>query len=143
LRILISRTVTLYGETLSVHTSNHYSQFKKKLIRIVTNSHYMEHTAPLFKSTNILPVDKLHLYLLALHKFKKIVNNNDHYSAFHNYNTRSCYDVHIPFHRLTVTQHSVPFACAHAWNDLPLYLKNCQNIHQFKKLLKIHLISTI
>ena len=108
---------------------------QKKLIRLITKSHYLEHTAPLFKSTNILPIEQMHSYLLAVHMFKKISINSINPEIFHNYNTRHCSNIQIPFHRLAISQHSVSYNCVHIWNKLPPSIKNCVNLKLFKKLL--------
>ena len=129
----------VWGNTFPTHVKP-IIVLQKKLVRIITNSHYLEHTSPLFKLTNILPYEKLHSYLLALHMFRKLSSNQIRNSTRHDYNTRSGSEIHIPFHRLSISQHSVDYASGHVWNMLPQYLKNCVNMRQFKKLLKNHLM---
>ena len=70
----------VWGNTFPIHLKP-LIILQKKLICVITNSDYLDHTAPLFKLTNILPIDKLHSYLLALHMFKKLTVNSDHYTV--------------------------------------------------------------
>ena len=43
---------------------------QKKIIRIITFSHYISHTQPLFQDLSILPLEKLVLYRIALIMYK-------------------------------------------------------------------------
>ena len=43
---------------------------QKKIIRIITFSHYISHTQPLFQYLSILPLEKLVLYRIALIMYK-------------------------------------------------------------------------
>ena len=43
---------------------------QKKIIRIITFSHYVSHTQPLFQDISILPLEKLTLYRIALIMYK-------------------------------------------------------------------------
>ena len=131
----------VWGNTFPIHLKP-LIILQKKLIRVITNSDYLDHTAPLFKLTNILPIDKLHSYLLALHMFKKLTVNSDQYTVGHIYGTRSRSNIPVPFHRLSVSQHSVSYASAHVWNQLPVSIRNYQNIKTFKKMLKNHLFTS-
>ena len=132
----------VWGNTFPSHVKSLIT-LQKKLIRIITNSDYLDHTTPLFKLTDILPLDKLHSYLLAVHMFKKLSVNSSQYAVNHNYSTRKRSNIPVPFHRLSVSQHSVSYACANVWNLLPISIRNCQNIQKFKRDLKNHFISSL
>ena len=43
---------------------------QKKIIRIITCSHYVSHTQPLFQDLSILPLEKLVHYCIALILYK-------------------------------------------------------------------------
>ena len=55
-------------------TTNHLTpvfKLQKRAIRAITFSRYRDHSAPLFKSLNILPLEKLYLYNIALIMYKR------------------------------------------------------------------------
>ena len=73
------------------------SQSTKKCVRIITRSHYLEHSEPLFNHLYILPFKKLVIHRIALLMFKysigvlptpihSLFTRNDDY---HHYNTRN------------------------------------------------------
>ena len=43
---------------------------QKKILRIITFSHYVSHAQPLFQDLSILPLEKLVLYRIALIMYK-------------------------------------------------------------------------
>jgi hypothetical protein len=51
---------------------NRLHVMQKKVIRIITNSEYFAHTAPLFVNHNIMNVYKLHAYFVGVFVFKAI-----------------------------------------------------------------------
>ena len=76
---------------------NRYFLAQKRVVRIITFSHYLAHTQPLFQSLSILPVDKLFLnqIVIVMYKYcnglllnvmnRLYVKNKD----IHSHNTRS------------------------------------------------------
>ena len=77
---------------------------QKKIIRIISNVPYREHTEPLFKTLNILPIAKLHVFAVQLcvyklnHKmlpeiFNSLFIKNE---QIHTHNTRSAKHFHLP-----------------------------------------------
>ena len=71
-------------------------KFKKKTVRIISNSSFLSHTDELFKELNTLPVHKLKLHRICLQMYK--YNNTlpesiselfVPYTAIHTYNTRN------------------------------------------------------
>ena len=77
-------------------------KLQKKIIRIITNSKFKEHTGPLFKELLISPLDDINNEAIALFMFRYFNNNlpssfNDFFCLnkdVHQYNTRSSSNVH-------------------------------------------------
>ena len=127
--------------------------FRKKSIRLITNSKYNAHTNPLFKSLSLL---KIHdIYILQLYKFiykleKKtlptyfinsmFLRNNE----FHNYNTRNADSFRTPLGRHSLTCKSIRFIIPSIYNSIPLCIKdkiNTHSLHGFSRYAKNFFIS--
>ena len=57
--------ILLWGDSAYIHLEP-LILVQKKIIRIVTRSEYLAHTAPLFKRTQILPIKKIYKYFLGI-----------------------------------------------------------------------------
>ncbi len=130
---------------------------QKKAIRIITNSEYNSHTAPLFIKLNILPFDKIIEYKKTLF-MHKVIHKNEH-CTFDNtwkYNAnretghalRNNFDLLIPAPRFEGYKRFPPYDFAKTWNSID-DLKNLPDYTIFKhwiynKLLPPppHLLST-
>ncbi len=55
---------------------------QEKVIRIITNSEFFAHTAPLFDKHNIMNVYKLHVYFVGVFVFKAINGELPKYLCF-------------------------------------------------------------
>ena len=64
-------------------------------------------------------------------------------NVYHNYNTRSANNFHIPFHRTSTTQSSIFYHGTILWNNLPTSIKNSKTLTQFKRQYKNHLFDVI
>ena len=62
--------VLLWGSSTTAENINRICVMQKKAIRIVTNSNYNDHTAPLFKELNILNIDDIIKVELAKYMYK-------------------------------------------------------------------------
>lgn len=124
---------------------------QKRIIRIITGSKFLSHTAPLFKLLNILPLADLNDLQVACfvfrcrknllpHKFCSMFITN---SSIHSHNTRHKFDLTHVYHRLTLRSVTVRFYGITLWNSLSDQLKNCHTLYQFKKLYKHFLISNL
>ena len=69
----------------------------KEIIRIITNSNYLEHTNPLFKQTKMLKLDDVSKLAIAtfMYSNKNIIQN---LLLSHDYNTRHCDNLTLPLH---------------------------------------------
>jgi len=125
----------VWGNTYHTHL-NSITIIQKKLIRIITNSDYFEHTNHLFNQTRILTINKLHDYLLCIYMFKLKNSASGLPTLDHNYETRHRDNVAPPFQRLTICQQSILYAGSQVWNKLPNDIKNCKSLPKFKILTK-------
>ena len=112
-------------------------RLQKKIIRIITNSDYFEHTQPLFKNNNILKLFDINRLLIAIYMFKLKHNTPDITNTTvqpqHNYPTRNREHFIIPAHNLTIYQHSLSYQGPKIWNAVPQEIKTLQSLYSFKK----------
>ena len=134
----------LYGNIVwggtSVQHIRSLQLLQKKIVRIITNSGYLEHTSPLFKQMKILKIIDLHRYLLCIYMFTLKQNNHRMFVFTHGHYTRNRNNARPSFQRLTLTQKSLSFAAPQAWNDLPHRIRDLDNYNIFKRELKAHFI---
>jgi hypothetical protein len=128
----------VWGGTYEVHLQPLF-MLQKKVLRIITDSNYLEHTDPLFYKTNILKLSDIHNFLLAQSMFKCNIGNSL-VTLNHNYNTRYRDNAVPSFQRLTVTQHSTFYTAPHVWNAIPIEIRDCKHFSKFKSMLKTHYI---
>ncbi len=114
----------------------------KKVIRIITNSDFNEHTQPLFKQLNILNLVDLSKLSLASLMYKRIHTNNLNTQSSHNYQTRTQHALHIPRPKLTLFKHSVMYCEPKTWHNVPDNIKQSKSLSHFKKQLKRHLLNS-
>ena len=103
-------------------------KLQKKIVRIITNSNFKEHTGPLFKELLISPLDDINNEAIALFMFRYFNNNlpssfNDFFCLnkdVHQYNTRSSSNVHKIQARANYQKQSVKYKGVSIWNNLPL-----------------------
>ena len=118
-------------------------RLQKKILRIITNSGYWDHTKPLFKSTNILTLFDLNKLYTAIYMYKTSNNNQiTLVSAQHNYPTRTRANLRIPQHNLSIFKHSLSYNCPITWNSIPENIKLLPTLNSFKKQYKMYLLSS-
>ena len=133
----LSYNVCVWGGTYASHLQPLIVQHKR-LIRIITNSNYMDHTLPLFHRLNILKFEDIYKFnlLIQVHKFISkglFVFKPDGI-------TRSRYFIEPKFQRLSLTQHAFSYAGPSHWNLLPLEIRELDRLGTFKKKLKRYLL---
>ena len=112
---------------------------QKRIIRIIFNRPYLDHTNPLFFDGKILKIEDLYKYNLG--KFMFLNQNDPIYQNNNAYDLRS-QDLLVPqFERLTTTQHSVHFQGPHLWNQLPIELGNSNSLNIFVRYLKEYFLN--
>jgi Reverse transcriptase (RNA-dependent DNA polymerase) len=128
---------------------------QKAAIRIISNANFNSHTAPLFKSLNILPVPLLvkSAFINVMHRYhnKKLpIGFNHTWSTMRNRLDEAGAPVlrHeanylIPFARTDQTSRFPLTQAPKLWNDLPSAIRNVSNPNSFNIALKEHLLSTL
>ena len=116
---------------------------QKKIIRIITFSHYLAHTEPLFMSLEILPLEKIFYHRCGLMMYKyhnnllpclisQLYAKND---SMHDHNTRCSNLLRVPIGSKSFTSVS-----ARIWNVLNNIIVFDVPISKFKSLLKQYLL---
>ena len=121
---------------------------QKKVIRIVTCSPYRAHTEPLCIANRILNVADINDYMIGIFMYNYMDGNvpNAFQNFFHvnrnihDYELRNADDIQVPYGRLDIRRFSIIIAGANLWNSLPVYVKNANTVHLFKRYLKNYLL---
>ena len=58
----------------------------------------------------------------------------------HDYEFRNADDIQVPYGRLDIRRFSIIIAGANLWNSLPVYVKNANTVHLFKRYLNNYLL---
>ena len=117
---------------------------QKSAIRIISHSHYIAHTNPLFSSLKILKVyDIAKTAILVLmhksrnntlpHKFQTYFQLT---SQIHSYCTRGAEKYAIPYARTRCRSNSIQVIGPRLWNLLPSTLQEIKTLQRFKLKLK-------
>jgi hypothetical protein len=125
---------------------------QKRAIRTISNSRYNDHSEPLFKKFNILPLEQLIHYsrLLFMHNYssKKLpvcFNNvwltNMERRGVENHQLRNQEEFHVPMARTKATERMPYHIMPLTWNIFEnLEIKQEENSKNFKKFLKKSLL---
>jgi hypothetical protein len=141
--------IIVWGNTYNKYVDELF-KLQKKVVRIITGSHYLEHTKELFRTLYILPIRKILLYNISQFMYRYIEGTlpdifNDMFSfnrAYHSYNTRSANLLSVPKHNLNVRSFSIKVTGVRVWNLLTSYnLHICKSLEIFKRNVKIFLNS--
>lgn len=112
----------------------------KKIVRIITNSTYLEHTRLLFKQTQLLRLEDITKMAISIQMYKKMYSmQND--APIHNHDTRHCGQLRPPPHRISKYRQSTLYLGPVYWNDIPPNIRNSPSVATFKNKLKQHIIS--
>jgi hypothetical protein len=123
---------------------------QKRVIRTCTNSIWLAHTDPLFKSLNTLKVHDLHTLQLATFMYQYhhdmlpsdllddsfFISN----SAVHQHNTRQATNLHIKSTNTLLAQNTFKIQGVLIWNSLLPSLKHSPSVSVFKRSLKTQII---
>ena len=113
----------------------------KKVVRIITNSSYLEHTNPLFKRTKLLKLNDITKLAIATYMY----SNKNHTRSLlppHDYSTRHRDHLTLPIHRLTKFQHSTTYLGPVIWNSIPPQIQDAPSLNSFKTMLKNDILSS-
>ena len=109
---------------------------QKRIIRLITNSGYLEHTTPLFAKTKILKFHDIYNFLIGVHMFKLNLDSRIQ-TISHSYNTRQRHNAHSTFQRLSQCQRSLSYVGPKIWNEIPSFIKECKSLASFKKMYNL------
>ena len=85
---ILSYCNIIWANTYPTHLDT-LQKMQKKIIRNITNSEYLAHTAPLFNQLQLLNIDKLRKYHLGIYFYKNMGTLLPELQVFHNYATRN------------------------------------------------------
>ena len=121
----------LYCPSIYSCTSNSnmkkINNLQKKVIRIITNSKFRDHTLPLFTSLNILPLDKLIFQRknLLMHSFIHKYGPNSFHTTWASHSTinpelnlRNSNDIILPQPRTDLFKKLPSYSLPKTWNEL-------------------------
>ena len=133
----LSYCVLIWGGTYDVHLKEIIIK-QKKVVRLIAGAPYNSPSTPLFFRFKILKFEDLYRFNLAIYMYK----NQSQFQCSHSINTRNRHLAVPPYHRLTVTQHSVSYKGPQIWNKLPLEIRSLNSITKFKKAVKEHFLNS-
>ena len=115
---------------------------------MLTNSGKRDHTKDLFRTTNILPIDKIYdcQVISFMFKFHKGMLPNSFSNMFkynvniHDHNTRQSKCLHLPKTKYVLTQKFLSYYGVNLWNKYCVLVNTYCSIHNFKKEIKMLMI---
>ena len=124
---------------------------RKKALRIITNSHWQCHTAPLFEKLRILNIYSLNnlqvgcFMYRATHSLLPVYYNDmfTHNFNIHDHDTRHKTDLHTLHHKLNSRTYSVRTYGTTLWNSLDIDLRNASTLSNFRNKYKRLLLTQI
>lgn len=120
---------------------------QKKVVRVIGNASFREHTAPIFRQNNLLTIDSCSIYscLVFVFKFMLYHNHLQWFKPYQNnfYNTRLSNENNlcVPRIRTSHSKQSITVAGPTQWNLLSIDLKTTTDLNSFKRMLKSFLLS--
>ena len=132
---------TIWGSTSQSHLQS-LILMQKRIIRIITNSHFLEHTRPLFKASKILTITDLNKFNNIYEFFSKNIPLNDgNNHNRHNYRTRNRNVYQPPRSRTRLYDMSFLHLSPLYYSQLPIHLRSINSPFKFKKELKEHFLT--
>ena len=144
----ISYGIQVWGTAASIHLHRLYV-LQKKIVRIICGVHPRTHTEPLYKSLNILNIDQIKDYSIALFMYKLtkhllpplFENMFIKTSDVHNYSTRQADLLYVQFAATNRTHRTLKHYGIKLWNSLYHGVHPDCAISTFKCNLKSFLLS--
>ena len=117
---------------------------QKKSVRLVNNSNFLDHTAPILKSLKILTLSQIFnnnclifIYkCIKENKFPSIIERILRKSDIHQHNTRNNDQYRLPTGRLRIFRKAYFVQGLTLWISIDIDIKNCNNIGNFKMKIK-------
>ena len=129
----------IWGAASNIHI-NPLFLLQKRILRIMFNRPFLDHTNALFFESGILKVMDIYKYNLSNFMF---LNQHDQiFQNISNYNTRRRNLLIPQFERLTSTQRSINFRGPHAWNRLPVHIRETESLGSFRGSVKEYFLNS-
>jgi hypothetical protein len=141
----INYGILIWGNANKVYV-NKVFRLQKRALRIVSNSHYLCPSKPLFEKYNVLNAFDMYKKEMAIFMYKYtngllpcsfdgiLINHKEN----HSYNTRNRNDFQLPIQKGLKTAFSTG---PKMWNDLPNHIKTALTLNQFKTRLSSYFSS--
>ena len=144
----LSYCCTIWGGAAKCHI-NILNVAQKRVIRNITNSHYLDHTEPLYKKLNIMNVSQLYVYQVAIFMYKHhshmlpvvFINWFKANVPTHNYSTRNATKLYPTLTRTTRVKSHILSQGPIIWNSIPKEIQSVLSIYRFKQLTKTHIMN--
>ena len=141
--------ITAWGNAHATHIQR-LTLLQKRAIRIVAHAPFLAHTQPLFASLKILRLNEMYMYQSAIFMYLcqhlllpssllELYSLNNH---FHNYNTRSANNYHLPKSHTSFFQRSIIYNGPQLWNSLPRAIRDSMSVNVFKHRYKSFLLNS-
>ena len=135
----------IWSNTYSTHLDP-IIKLQKRLIRLITNSDFLAHTQPLFQQLQILNIENMRKYSLAIYFFKNSHSLLPSLQGRHHYGTRHRDRPRPVRHSKTIFQKSFVYQAPIIWNELldraNALISNSVNLKCFKRKLKQYFLQS-
>ena len=124
-------------------------KLQKKAVRIMSCSHYLSHSAPLFKKYNLLNVFdtyQLEVCTFMYKEFNNVLPDIFHkyfkqQKNLHRYQTRHAEDYDIPHFKTNIARKTIRTTDPMQWNIIEKHDKEAKTIKHFRNNIKKNLIA--
>ena len=136
---------SLWGFAAKCHL-NRVFVLQKKIIRILGNFSYRQHSAPFFSENRLLTVRSCSIYMTLVFVFKFVYfQERQNWFRFYcniSYRTRSSHtrNLEIPFFRTNHSRQSILYIGPKNWNSLPTEIRSIEDFNNFKRNVKLFLL---
>ena len=139
----LSYGILIWGNTCKSYLDK-LVKLQKWAIRVISNSHYRCHTAPLFAKCNFLTVTDMYSLELGVFMYKFCTNDlpsafKEYFhkrSSIHNYQTRHVNDLNLTNNKKSFSDHSIRTCGPIFWNSLPTAIKDSKSVNHFRNQFK-------
>jgi hypothetical protein len=128
---------------------NRIFYLQKRAVRIITNTHFRAHSAPLFSQLGLLDIFQINSFHISKFMFryhKQMLPRVFHHifvtsNQVHNYNTRSANNYRSHPCRTNLKQFTILYQGPKIWNSLPSCIRDSPSLSTFKKNMIQFLLS--
>ena len=119
-------------------------KLQKKAVRIMSNCHYLSHSAPLLKKYNLLNVYDIYLLEVCTFMYKEFNNKLpdifhkyfNQQKSLHSYQTRHAEDYEIPHFKSHFARKTIRATGPMKWNLTEKHVKEAKTIKHFRNKIK-------